>query len=199
MNRIRIFFGFWRKFIVGDDARIAIAVMWVMLFVKSLANNSMNTWLVVPIAVLILLIYLTYDVLKRAKGTTNISIFWVGLVPMIFSATVPTLLFRINTGATDMQFTYIPITICIIVSVFATIILRLVLSHYPILLLFLLGYLTLGLVTFWRVDINSFSYIIIQRYAVIGNFLTVLTIAGFVASCCYNFRFSSRNTLKADT
>lgn len=183
MKYIRAFFGFWRKFIVGDDSRIAIIIMWALLFIRSLSENFINGWFVVPVTVLLLFIYLTYTAMKKTNKPSTVGLFWTGLVPMIFVVAIPTLLFRINTGTVNAQFTFIPLGICIIIGSISTIVLYKVLHRFPILSLFILGCMSLGLITIWQAEINSLSYDVVHNYSVYGDFIASLIVLGFVVIC----------------
>jgi hypothetical protein len=180
MKYIRAFFGFWRKFIVGDDSRIAIIIMWALLFIKSLSENFINGWFVVPVTVLLLFAYLTYVAMKKVNKPSTISLFWAGLVPMIFVVAIPTLLFRINVGTVESQFTFIPLSICIVVGSISTVFIYKVLHRFPILSLFILGCISLGLMTIWQAEINSLSYNIVRNYSAYGDFIAPLIVLGFV-------------------
>lgn len=183
MKYIRAFFDFWRKFIVGDDSRIAIVIMWVLLFVKSLSENFVNGWFVVPVAVVLLFIYLTYSAMKRQTNMGTISIFWAGFVPMIIVVALPSLFFRIGVGTTDMQFTFIPVSICIVIGAVMTILFTNLLSRFLLLSLFLFGCLGLGLMTVWQAFINSLSHTIAHDYTIYATVLSPLIVLGFFATC----------------
>lgn|GEM_PF-2983665 len=184
MKYIKVFFEFWRRFIVGDDARIAVTVMWAMLFTKSLVENFINGWMMIPVVVFTLFIYLAYDVIRKTKKTPDtVNIFWMGLVPMIIAITIPTLLFRICVGTTNAQFTFIPISICIIVGTVTLVVLYRLLREFPVLIIFILGCISLGVVTIWQASLNSLSYTIAQDYSTIGNVLSLAIVVIFIIVC----------------
>ena len=55
MNRIKAFGGFWYDFIVGDDWRVAVAVVVAMGITFGVARTAVPAWWVLPAAVAILL------------------------------------------------------------------------------------------------------------------------------------------------
>ena len=55
MNRIKAFGGFWYDFIVGDDWRVAVAVVAALAITSGIARTAVPAWWVLPAAVAILL------------------------------------------------------------------------------------------------------------------------------------------------
>jgi hypothetical protein len=54
-GRIRAFLTFWYDFVIGDDWRIAAAVVAALALTYGLSTTSIPTWWVLPLAILILL------------------------------------------------------------------------------------------------------------------------------------------------
>lgn len=55
MKYAREFARFWYDFIVGDDWRLAIGVVAIVGIVVALAQNGLNWWWLLPVAVAALL------------------------------------------------------------------------------------------------------------------------------------------------
>ena len=55
MNRIKAFGRFWYDFIVGDDWRVAVAVVAALALTFGLARTAVPAWWVLPATVAILL------------------------------------------------------------------------------------------------------------------------------------------------
>jgi hypothetical protein len=55
MNRIKAFAGFWYDFIVGDDWRVAVAVVVALAVTFGIARTAIPAWWVLPATVGILL------------------------------------------------------------------------------------------------------------------------------------------------
>ena len=55
MNRIKAFGGFWYEFIVGDDWRVAVAVVAALAITSGVATTDVPAWWVLPATVAILL------------------------------------------------------------------------------------------------------------------------------------------------
>jgi hypothetical protein len=55
IKRIRAFGAFWYDFIVGDDWRVAIAVVLALAVTALLAHNGASAWWVAPVSVLVVL------------------------------------------------------------------------------------------------------------------------------------------------
>ena len=54
MNRIKAFGGFWYDFIVGDDWRVAVAVVAALAITSGLSSTAVPAWWVLPATVAIL-------------------------------------------------------------------------------------------------------------------------------------------------
>ena len=52
---VRAFGAFWYDFIVGDDWRVALAVVGALLLTFLLSGTSIPVWWIVPAAVLVIL------------------------------------------------------------------------------------------------------------------------------------------------
>jgi phage shock protein PspC (stress-responsive transcriptional regulator) len=55
MNRIKAFGGFWYDFIVGDDWRVAVAVVAGLAISFGVARTAVPAWWVLPVTVAIVL------------------------------------------------------------------------------------------------------------------------------------------------
>jgi hypothetical protein len=55
MNRIKAFGAFWYDFIVGDDWRVAVAVVIALAITDGIAAAAIPAWWVLPATVAILL------------------------------------------------------------------------------------------------------------------------------------------------
>ena len=55
MNRIKAFGRFWYEFIVGDDWRVAVAVVAALAITAGVATTTVPAWWVLPATVAILL------------------------------------------------------------------------------------------------------------------------------------------------
>jgi len=55
MERIRSFLAFWYDFVVGDDWRVAAAVVLALGATYGVSRSSWAAWWLVPVAVLIIL------------------------------------------------------------------------------------------------------------------------------------------------
>ncbi len=53
--RVRAFGAFWYDFVVGDDWRVALAVVAALLVTFLLSGGSLAVWWIVPAAVLVIL------------------------------------------------------------------------------------------------------------------------------------------------
>lgn len=55
MTRIRAFFAFWYDFVIGDDWRVAAAVVVGLLVTWAVSRSTAPAWWVMPVAVGIVL------------------------------------------------------------------------------------------------------------------------------------------------
>lgn len=55
MNRIKAFCGFWYDFVVGDDWRVAVAVVVALAVTFGVARSGVPAWWVLPATVVVLL------------------------------------------------------------------------------------------------------------------------------------------------
>jgi hypothetical protein len=55
MTRLRRFLFFWYDFVVGDDWRMAVAVVAALVITFVLAGAGLPAWWVLPLAVLVVL------------------------------------------------------------------------------------------------------------------------------------------------
>jgi hypothetical protein len=65
VKHIRQFLKFWYDFIVGDDWRLAIGVVVIVGIVVVLAQNGVNWWWLLPVAVACLLTVSVLQELRR--------------------------------------------------------------------------------------------------------------------------------------
>jgi hypothetical protein len=71
MNRIRAFGAFWYDFIVGDDWRVAVAVVAALAITYGLSTTSIPAWWVLPATVAILLPLSLWQVARRRRASTS--------------------------------------------------------------------------------------------------------------------------------
>ncbi|MGA9314452.1 MAG: hypothetical protein WBV77_07475 [Solirubrobacteraceae bacterium] len=70
MSRIQAFFlGVW-DFVVGDDWRIALGVVFALGLTALAAETSVSAWWIMPLAVLVLL---ALSIRRAARGATRSS------------------------------------------------------------------------------------------------------------------------------
>jgi hypothetical protein len=70
MNRIKAFGQFWYEFIVGDDWRVAVAVVAALAITAGVATTAIPAWWVLPATVAILLPLSLWRVARtRRRGT----------------------------------------------------------------------------------------------------------------------------------
>ena len=70
MNRIKAFGQFWYEFIVGDDWRVAVAVVAALAITSVIATTAVPAWWVLPATVAILLPLSLWRVARtRPRGT----------------------------------------------------------------------------------------------------------------------------------
>lgn len=55
ISRLRAFGAFWYDFVVGDDWRVALAVVVALAITYGVSQTSVAAWWIVPAAVLIVL------------------------------------------------------------------------------------------------------------------------------------------------
>jgi hypothetical protein len=66
MTRVRAFLRFAWDFVVGDDWRIALAVVIALLVTLVLSNNSITAWWLLPAVVLVMLSVSVWTVARRS-------------------------------------------------------------------------------------------------------------------------------------
>ena len=71
MNRIKAFVGFWYEFIVGDDWRVAVAVVAALAITSVIATTAVPAWWVLPATVAILLPLSLWRVARTRPRTTS--------------------------------------------------------------------------------------------------------------------------------
>ena len=55
MNRLRAFGAFWYDFVVGDDWRVAVAVVLGLMVTALVAHAGFASWWLLPLALLLVL------------------------------------------------------------------------------------------------------------------------------------------------
>lgn len=68
MNRIKAFGKFWYDFIVGDDWRVAVAVVVALAITFGVARTDNPAWWVLPAAVAVLLPVSLWRVARSRPG-----------------------------------------------------------------------------------------------------------------------------------
>lgn len=187
MKYVRGFFDFWRKFIVGDDSRIAVVIMWSLLFIDSLTRNFINSWFVLPVIVLLLLSFLAYDAISiKSSPKTRLSpttLLLMGTIPMLLVVALPPLLSRGMSGTWDAKYTLLPLGIYIVITTFVTVVAGWVLRIFPMLTLFVLGLVSFALITYWQGSLNRFSQDVAGVYSAAATLFSLLILIGFLAGC----------------
>lgn len=162
MNYLIAFLSFWKKFILGDDNRIAITVMWAYLFVISWMQEFYNAWFVFPLIIagmMTVLLFLQrhqHGLFHRLPPASNL--FYFLELPMILCLVVPLAVFRINNGDQTAEHLLIPIVVFItIVVVYGLVMMRLF-QKYPSLVSFIGGVITYVLLVPAAATMNRFAY-----------------------------------------
>ncbi|MDT7563255.1 MAG: hypothetical protein QOI50_1626 [Pseudonocardiales bacterium] len=70
IRRIRSFGEFWYDFIVGDDWRVAVAVVAALAITCGVATTSVPAWWVLPATVVILLPLSLWRVVRARRTST---------------------------------------------------------------------------------------------------------------------------------
>jgi hypothetical protein len=70
VNRIKAFGRFWYDFIVGDDWRVAVAVVLALAVTSGVARTAVPAWWVLPATVAILLPLSLWRVARTRPRTT---------------------------------------------------------------------------------------------------------------------------------
>ncbi len=65
MARIRAFAAFWYDFVVGDDWRVAAGVVAALAATAVVSRSTTPSWWIVPVAVVVLLPYSLWRVVRR--------------------------------------------------------------------------------------------------------------------------------------
>jgi hypothetical protein len=72
VNRIKAFGRFWYDFIVGDDWRVAVAVVVALAITSGVARTGVPAWWVLPVTVAIVLPLSLWRVARtRPPGSTG--------------------------------------------------------------------------------------------------------------------------------
>lgn len=143
MKYVRGFFTFWRHFILGDDSTIAIVVLWSLLFTWSLSAYFFNIWIVVPLCVTAVLVALCYDKVARRPllyGRSEVFKYLIATaLPFCIVVAVPSLIFRFINHMMDVQYTLIPLGICVGSATILAFVLYEVYKRFPSTIAFLFG------------------------------------------------------------
>jgi hypothetical protein len=70
VNRIKAFGRFWYEFVVGDDWRVAVAVVAALAITAGVATTTVPAWWVLPVTVAILLPLSLWRVARTRPPTT---------------------------------------------------------------------------------------------------------------------------------
>ncbi|MDQ2724516.1 MAG: hypothetical protein M3Y36_03365 [Actinomycetota bacterium] len=65
LSRLRSFGAFWYDFVIGDDWRVAAGVVVALATTYGLSRTSVPAWWIVPVAVLVLLPFSLWRVVRR--------------------------------------------------------------------------------------------------------------------------------------
>ncbi|HWE91504.1 MAG TPA: hypothetical protein VG317_18735 [Pseudonocardiaceae bacterium] len=66
MNRLRRILAFWYDFVVGDDWRVAVAVVLALALTAGLSAAGVPAWWVLPVAVVLVLPLTLWRAVKRS-------------------------------------------------------------------------------------------------------------------------------------
>jgi len=71
MNQLKAFGEFWYDFIVGDDWRVAVAVVVALAITAGIATTAIPAWWVLPTTVAILLPLSLWRVARTRRSRTS--------------------------------------------------------------------------------------------------------------------------------
>lgn len=130
------FLGFWRHLIFGDDSRIAVAVIWLLLFIWSLAANFINAWFVLPVAVCVLLLAIifreTTDTFLSSEIPVRARLLLSAALPLIIVTSLPLIIFRISNNTSGLRYTLLPLSIYITLSLVLSVVLQKPYRKHPV-------------------------------------------------------------------
>ena len=66
LGKLKGFFAFWYDFIVGDDWRVAAAVVIALAITYGVSQSSVASWWIMPVAVAAVLWFSVRRVVRRA-------------------------------------------------------------------------------------------------------------------------------------
>lgn len=119
MNLLRYVVGFllfWKKFIVGDDLRVAATIMWTFLLMFAMAQVVLPIWYVAPVVVVCLIGWLIRDTSPKPKHAKISSrLFWQIVFPLYSVILLPTLYFRIHNDDVTVTHFFIPMSMQLLV------------------------------------------------------------------------------------
>lgn len=192
MKYLRTFLNFWRKFIIGDDARIAIVVMWTLLLLKSLTSNVLNEWYILPIVVMVLLTAIVYgnsiDHHMYKKTTTTFRVFVSITIPMIIVMAIPLLLFRYINSETDLHQTFVPFSIFILIAMIVSGVMGQLYAKFPVMSIFISGVISYLFVLPLQPSVIQLSTYLSAHYQLASTFLALAIPIFFVTYIVTAFR-----------
>ena len=182
------FIRFWRHFIVGDDALIAIAIMWTLLLTWALAKNYSNIWIVVPLCVVVLMIVVLYR--RVAKNTsadvvlTKKSLLLLGILPFVIILSVPLVIFRMTYGQADLDTVLLPVALfCLTALAFWWPAARLF-ARLPVMTIFIFGTFSYLITLLWQQYYIRLAAEIYQETGpLVSLFVALVFIVLFINTC----------------
>ena len=66
LGKVKGFFAFWYDFIVGDDWRVAAAVVIALAITYGVSQSSVASWWIMPVAVAAVLVGSLWRVTRRS-------------------------------------------------------------------------------------------------------------------------------------
>ncbi|MCL2395354.1 MAG: hypothetical protein FWC87_11790 [Acidimicrobiaceae bacterium] len=67
LGKLKAFFAFWYDFVVGDDWRVAAAVVIALAITYGVSQSSVSSWWIMPVAVAAVLWFSVRRVVRRAS------------------------------------------------------------------------------------------------------------------------------------
>lgn len=193
MTYLRNFLAFWKNFILGDDKRIAIAIMWICLITYAWTHELFNIWYFSPLAVLALVTTLLYvDTNPRATLATalrnRMTSPYILVAPMLLCIVVPQVLFRFMNGDLTSQHVLVPVVILVGATLVYAFVAKRFLSRYPSLVSFVSGLATYVAVTYVQPPLNRLSTMLVQDFPGAVEFVAIIAICIYVV---YRLRIKS--------
>lgn len=181
MKYAKNFVLFWRDFILGDDKRIAISIMWFCLVAYAWTHEFYNIWFMLPVAVLILLTIVIIvdtgrDTMLAAYLDRHTSAVTVLFWPMFLCAVAPLVVFRMTNGDTTSQHFLVPAAITTVIIALTVGVTSHFLARYPSLVSFVCAVVTYLLITYMQPLISHVSVTTAQMYPGVVEFVVVITV-----------------------